>query len=107
MATKDELVAFGQANGVDVDSSMLKADVEAALSDAGYDPSTVGEDNVSEEPENTSAEDDSRLSRQSHFSTYRRVDQQREGEINPPPGPTTLEERGEPTEGAVKAFGSE
>jgi hypothetical protein len=46
MATKDELVAFGQANGVDVDSSMLKADIEAALSGAGYDPTTVGEATV-------------------------------------------------------------
>lgn len=46
---------------------------------------------------------DPTVSRQAHFSTYRRVDEQREGEENPPPGPTTLQELGTPSEGVVKS----
>jgi hypothetical protein len=108
MATKDELVAFGQAHGVDVDSSMLKADIEAALSDAGYDPTTTGDDTVgTEEPRDesadvnpTTAEDVENTSSDAEHSTYSRPDQQREGEINPPPGPQTIQTRGKPEEAA-------
>jgi hypothetical protein len=109
MATKDELVAFGQANGVDVDSSMLKADIEAALSGAGYDPTTVGEATVAtEQPDTTTEvpdatttpEDLEGTSSDAQHSTYSRPDQQREGEINPPPGPQTVQTRGKPDEAA-------
>jgi hypothetical protein len=46
-------------------------------------------------------------SRQAHFSTYRRVDEQRDeraegNDYNPPPGPTTLQELGTPSEGPVE-----
>jgi hypothetical protein len=109
MATKDELVAFGQAHGVDVDSSMLKADIEAALTDAGYDPTTMEEGTVgTEEPRDeqsdvnptTTPEDLEGTSSDAQHSTYTRPDQQREGEINPPPGPQTVQERGKPEEAA-------
>jgi hypothetical protein len=117
MATKDELLTFGQAHGVDVDSSMLKADIEAALSDAGYDPTTLGEATVgTEEPRDeqsdvnpttdeqsdvnptTTPEDLEGTSSDAEHSTYSRPDQQREGEINPPPGPQTVQTRGKPEE---------
>jgi hypothetical protein len=102
MATKDELVAFGQAHGLDVDSSMLKADIEAALSSAGYDPTTMGEATVgTEEPDTTTTPEDLEgTSSDAKHSTYTRVDQQREGEINPPPGPQTIQTRGKPEEAA-------
>jgi hypothetical protein len=110
MATKDELVAFGQAHGVDVDSSMLKADIEAALTDAGYDPTTMEEgtdeqsdpttDEQSDVNPTTTPEDLEGTSSDAQHSTYTRPDQQREGEINPPPGPQTVQERGKPEEAA-------
>jgi hypothetical protein len=37
-------------------------------------------------------------------STYARADQQREGEINPPPGPQTQQVRGKPSEGGGTTF---
>jgi hypothetical protein len=112
MATKDELIAFGQAHGVDVDSSMLKADIEAALSDAGYDPTTMEEGTVGTEEQRdeqadaeqadvnptTTPEDLEGTSSDAEHSTYSRPDQQREGEINPPPGPQTVQTRGKPDE---------
>lgn len=98
MATKDELIAFADAHGIAVDSSMLKADIEAAISDAGYDPITLEEATVSDEPAAEQTTVDPSLSRDAQHSTYSRVDQQREGEINPPPGPQTQQELGVPTE---------
>jgi hypothetical protein len=117
MPTKDELVAFGQAHGVDVDSSMLKADIEAALTDAGYDPTTMEEGTVGTEEQRdeqsdpttdeqsdvnptTTPEDLEGTSSDAQHSTYSRPDQQREGEINPPPGPQTVQTRGTPEEAA-------
>jgi hypothetical protein len=43
MATKAELIEYGQAHGVAVDDSMLKTDIEQALRDAGHDPNTLTE----------------------------------------------------------------
>jgi hypothetical protein len=40
-------------------------------------------------------------------STYSRVDAQREGEINPPPGPQTQQVRGKPSEGGGTAFSAD
>jgi len=106
MATKEELVAFGQAHGIAVDMSMLKADIEAAISDAGYDPTTP-EENVTEEPtaEPTAVEDVVKTSSDAQWSTYWRPDQQREGEVTPPPGPQTMQERGYADEGEPVADG--
>jgi len=44
MPTKDELIAFASEVGVDVPASATKADIEAALTDAGYDPVTLEEE---------------------------------------------------------------
>jgi hypothetical protein len=44
MPTKDELIAFASEVGVDVPASATKADIEAALTDAGYDPVTLQEE---------------------------------------------------------------
>ena len=109
MATKDELVAFAEAHGVDVDASWLKADIEAALTDAGYDPTNVGV-----EPMATDPEEAERTSSDASYSTYVRLDQQEieatwaEGENPlPAPGPQTVQQRGVATEGGGTTFSAD
>lgn len=41
MPTKDELVTFAEVNGIAVDPSALKADIEDSIRGAGYDPTTL------------------------------------------------------------------
>lgn len=100
MPTKDELIAFASEAGVDVSASSTKAEIEAALYDAGYDPVTLEAAPMSE-PEPTPAHEvqgtDPGLSRQAQFSTYTEAPSDREGE-NPPPGRTVHQELGTPTE---------
>lgn len=55
MATKAELIEFAQDNGIGgVDESMLKADIEARIEQAGYDPVSLEaideEEPMSDEP---------------------------------------------------------
>ncbi len=88
MATKDELVAFANANGVDVDASWLKADIEAALSDAGFDPNNLGA-SMSEEPMTTEEMDEHAeylvgTSSDARFSTKTEVEP--DPDIRPAPG---------------------
>jgi hypothetical protein len=105
MATKAELIAYGEAHGVAVDDSMLKADIEAALRDAGYDPETLseGEDVMSEPdaPATTDADpaEEFAKSSQAHFSTY--SENTDVPDENPPLGRHVVQERGEPSEGEV------
>lgn len=98
MPTKDELVAFGEAHGIDVDMSMLKEDIEASIRDAGYDPTTVGETPMSEEPTNgeSVAEEIRETSSDARFATYEEV--QPDTEERPPPGRQVQQTRGKPTE---------
>lgn len=55
MATKAELVDFGREHGLAVDGTMLKADIESALRDAGYDPENLGGEEVSDESTSSSS----------------------------------------------------
>jgi hypothetical protein len=103
MATKDELVAYGQANGVAVDASMLKADIEQALRDAGYDPDTLqstGGTAMTQEPAAAEAPaappEEERLSRDARDSTYAQVDPP--DDVFPPPGPIVEQTLGTPKE---------
>lgn len=57
MATKDELIQFASSHGVDVSSSWTKAEIEAALVSAGYDPNTVGGTDTVTETAPSGAED--------------------------------------------------
>jgi len=103
MATKDELVAFANAHGVDVDATWLKADIEAALTDAGYDPATLEATDMTDEttpPEDLEAQAEYILSTSSdsQFSTYSEVAP--DAAIQPAPGRIGEETRGEPTESA-------
>lgn len=114
MATKTELVAFGQAHGVDVDSSMSKADIEAALTDAGYDPTNLGETTVgTEEPRDEQAgteqattdpaigqDELENTSSDAANSTYAEAPQDKEAVDNPPPGRQVEQHRGTPDEAA-------
>lgn len=108
MPTKEELVAFGQSAGLDVDSSMLKPDIEAALTDAGYDPTTLEGDMGTEESaeETAVAEDLAGTSSDAQFSTYNEASSAKdvnEG-ANPPPGRSVEQTRGEPSEGGGTVF---
>jgi len=97
MATKDELVAFGQAHGIAVDMSMLKGDIEAAIADAGYDPTTIGVQAVSEEPTApANGEEEPRGSSDAQFSTYAEV--QPDTDERPAPGRQVEQTRGEASE---------
>jgi hypothetical protein len=47
MPTKAEVIAYANdVLGLDVDGSMTKADIEAAIYEAGYDPNDMGEDDM-------------------------------------------------------------
>src|SRR5262245_36748086 len=95
MATKDELVAFGQSQGIAVDMSMLKADIEAAIRDAGYE--LPGEETVvSDEPEATEAEP--ALSRDASNSTYAEASAPKDAGEVPAPGPQVEQTLGAPVE---------
>lgn len=98
MATKEELIAFAESHGIDVDSSMVKADIESAISDAGYDPNTLEESTVSDEPEAEQTTADPSLSRNAEFSTYTEVAPQQLTEQRPPPGRQVQQELGTPSE---------
>jgi len=96
MPTKDELLAFAEANGIAADSSMLKADVEAAIYDAGYDPTNLGEEPVSEtDPQEIGGGDIGNTSSDAANSTYTEV----EPDVADA-GRQVEQERGEPTEAA-------
>lgn len=106
MATKDELLAFAEQHGIAADASMLKADIEVAVASAGYDPNTL-EEQMADEPaqqQEDAAQEVAETSSDAGFSTYRRVDTQREGMDPPYPGPQTQQERGKPTEGGGTVF---
>jgi hypothetical protein len=102
MPTKAEVIAYANdVLGLDVDGSMTKADIEAAIYEAGYDPNDMGEDDMAEADTTADvAEEVERTSSDAAYSTYTRVDQQREGEINPPPGPQSQQTRGVAAEAA-------
>lgn len=51
------------------------------------------------------AEDVENTSSDAQYSTYQRVDQQREGEVNPPPGPQSVQIRGQAQEAAGESSG--
>lgn len=103
MATKEELVAFAEAHGIAVDSSDLKADIESAIADAGYDPTNLQpreEATVSDEG-TTNGEGEGQdivsTSSDARFSTYAEAPTEREGEY-PEPGRQVEQTRGEPAE---------
>lgn len=101
MATKDELVAYGQANGVAVDGSMLKGDIEQALRDAGYDPDTLqpAGGGMSDEPstqDQPAAPEEEVLSRDARDSTYKKIDPP--DDVFPEPGHTVEQTLGKPQE---------
>jgi hypothetical protein len=121
MPTKAELVAYARAHNVPVSAAWPKADVEAALRDAGYDPTTLpeGEDtlmaeqsapatNPQQPPEVTQeeAEEDKRMSSDARFSTYREAteDELDNADDVLPPGPHVMQEKGEASEDADPGF---
>lgn len=99
MATKEELVAFAGAHGISVDPSWLKADIEAAIDDAGYDPTTLEETTMSEEGReirDAPAEDEP-TSSDARNASYTEVTPDDADELLPP-GRQVEQERGAPSE---------
>jgi hypothetical protein len=106
MPTKAELVAFASSAGVDVSETWTKADIEAALASAGFDPDYLaGDDDVSDtgtDTEENVAETILRTSSDARFSTYTEVEV--DTDERPRPGRLVEQERGEPDEGEGVAF---
>jgi hypothetical protein len=101
MPTKDELLAFASDHGIDVMSSATKAEIADAISEAGYEPDRIGDDQVSE-PEETTTTDEP-VSSQAHFSTYEVATDL--PDTNPPLGTHVYQTLGPPNEEAVPKFG--
>jgi hypothetical protein len=98
--TKDELVTFASDAGIDVSASWTKAEIEAAVDAAGYDPLTLepyGDEPVSEINGDTSG--DEVVSTQAQFSTYAEAAEQ--PDTNPPTGKIVEQTLGPPSEGPV------
>lgn len=97
MATKDELLAFCEQHGIQADASMLKADIEAAVAAAGYDPTTLEEaSTVSEVDWDEAADVLENSSSDAAFSTYAEVAP--DPEVRPAPGRQVEQTRGEAQE---------
>ena len=110
MPTKAELLVFAEDYGITADDSMLKADIESAISAAGFDPVTL-EPLLPQEaqPTMTDVEPasqgvDPTLSRQAHFSTYTEAPalDADDPANNPEPGPRVEQTLGVGTEGPVQ-----
>jgi hypothetical protein len=101
MPTKDELLAFASDHGIDVMSSATKAEIADAISEAGYEPDRIGDDQMSE-PEETTTTDEP-VSRQAQFSTYEVATDL--PETNPPAGTHVYQTLGPPDEKGVPKFG--
>lgn len=106
MPTKDELLAFASDHGIDVMSSATKAEIADAISEAGYEPDRIGDDQVSEETTTTSEPKDApdeRVSRQAQFSDYTEATDL--PDTNPPLGRHVYQTLGTPSEDVVAHFG--
>lgn len=114
MATKDELLAYADANGVQADASMLKTDIEQALRDAGHNPDTLtpltGE-TMPDEPAapDVNTEEQAAVSSDARFSTYREAKPDELGDVDEqlPPGRIVIQEPGEPSEGGGTPFSAD
>lgn len=112
MATKDELLAYADANGVQADASMLKTDIEQALRDAGHNPDTLtplAGETMSDEPASpdvNTEEEQAAVSSDARFSTYREANAEELAEVDEqlPPGRIVVQELGEPSEGGGTPF---
>jgi hypothetical protein len=104
MPTKDELLAFASDHGIDVMSSATKAEIADAISEAGYEPDRIGDNQVSE-PEETTATPDEAVSSQAQFSTYEVATDL--PDTNPPLGTHVYQTLGQPYEAVVTHFGKD
>lgn len=105
MPTKDELLTFTTDMGITASSSWAKADIESAVSAAGYDPETLqaweDEEPMSETvPEPEAGEP---VSTQAQFSTYEEMADV--PDENPPLGTFVEQTLGPPSEDPVPRFG--
>jgi hypothetical protein len=96
MATKDQLAAFAADHGIDTPVGATKAEIADAITDAGYDPDSIGTEAAPMADEETTGEDP--ISTQAQFSTYEEAPPEDIPVTNPPPGTVVYQTLGTPFE---------